>query len=55
MDAMAQAAVALLKDRDRLRAMARAGRQEAQRKYCTSRVIPKYEEFYQSILRASGS
>ena len=54
-DAMAQAAVALLKDRDRLQAMARAGRQEAQQKYCSTRVIPKYEEFYRSILRASDS
>jgi N-acetyl-alpha-D-glucosaminyl L-malate synthase BshA len=53
-DAMSAAAVGLLKDRDRLREMARAGRQEAQRTYCASRVIPKYEEFYESILRNSG-
>ncbi|MGO8717622.1 MAG: N-acetyl-alpha-D-glucosaminyl L-malate synthase BshA [Acidobacteriaceae bacterium] len=54
-DSMAQAAVGLLKDRDRLKEMARAGRQEAQRTYCASCVIPKYEEFYESILRSSGS
>ena len=53
-EAMSQAAVALLKDRDRLNAMALAGRQEAQRTYCASRVIPKYEAFYESILRASA-
>ncbi len=52
-DAMSHAAVALLKDRDRLKAMALAGRQEAQRIYCASRVIPKYEAFYESVLRAS--
>ncbi|HVC90581.1 MAG TPA: N-acetyl-alpha-D-glucosaminyl L-malate synthase BshA [Acidobacteriaceae bacterium] len=52
-NAMSQAAVALLQDRDRLQAMALAGRQEAQRTYCASRVIPKYEAFYESILRAS--
>jgi N-acetyl-alpha-D-glucosaminyl L-malate synthase BshA len=52
-DAMSHAAVALLKDRDRLKAMALAGRQEAQRTYCASRVIPKYEAFYESVLRAS--
>lgn len=52
-DAMSQAAVALLKDPDRLKAMALAGRQEAQRTYCASRVIPKYEAFYESILLAS--
>ncbi|MGC2512243.1 MAG: N-acetyl-alpha-D-glucosaminyl L-malate synthase BshA, partial [Acidobacteriaceae bacterium] len=53
-DAMSAAAVGLLKDRDRLKEMARAGRQEAQKTYCASRVIPKYEEFYESILRNSG-
>ena len=53
-EAMSQAAVALLKDRDRLNAMALAGRQEAQRTYCASRVIPRYEAFYESILRASA-
>jgi L-malate glycosyltransferase len=53
-DAMAAAAAGLLQNRDRLREMARAGRQEAQRTYCASRVIPRYEEFYESILRASG-
>jgi N-acetyl-alpha-D-glucosaminyl L-malate synthase BshA len=54
-DSMAEAAVGLLKDRARLKEMARAGRQQAQRTYCASRVIPKYEEFYESILRNSGS
>jgi glycosyltransferase involved in cell wall biosynthesis len=53
-DAMAAAAAGLLQNRDRLREMARAGRQEAQRTYCASRVIPRYEEFYESILRVSG-
>ncbi|MGH9617061.1 MAG: glycosyltransferase, partial [Acidobacteriaceae bacterium] len=54
-DSMTAAAVGLLKDRGRLIAMAKAGRAEAQRTYCASRVIPKYEEFYESILRNSGS
>jgi N-acetyl-alpha-D-glucosaminyl L-malate synthase BshA len=54
-DSMAEAAVELLKDRDHLKEMARAGRQEAQRTYCASRVIPKYEEYYESILRNSGT
>jgi N-acetyl-alpha-D-glucosaminyl L-malate synthase BshA len=53
-DGMSAAAVALLQDRNRLKEMAHAGRQEAQRTYCASRVIPKYEEFYESILRNSG-
>jgi N-acetyl-alpha-D-glucosaminyl L-malate synthase BshA len=54
-DAMAAASIALLKDRDRLNTMAKAARAEAQRTYCASRVIPKYEEFYASILRGSVS
>jgi N-acetyl-alpha-D-glucosaminyl L-malate synthase BshA len=54
-DSMAQAAIGLLQDRDRLKEMARAGRQEAQRTYCASRVIPQYEEFYESVLRSSGT
>lgn len=53
-DAMAEAAITLLKDRTRLTEMGKAARQEAQRTYCASRVIPKYEEFYASILRDSG-
>jgi N-acetyl-alpha-D-glucosaminyl L-malate synthase BshA len=52
-DAMAQAAVALLQDRARLRTMATAARQRAQKTYCASRVIPQYEEFYRSLLRDS--
>lgn len=52
-DAMAQAAVALLQDRVRLRTMATAARQRAQKTYCASRVIPQYEEFYRSLLRDS--
>lgn len=53
-DAMAGAAVRLLKDRPQLEEMSRAARREAQRTYCASRVIPKYEEFYASILRGSA-
>ncbi|MHB8301381.1 MAG: N-acetyl-alpha-D-glucosaminyl L-malate synthase BshA [Acidobacteriaceae bacterium] len=52
-DAMAQAAVALLQDRERLSAMAKGGRQKAQQTYCASRVVPRYEEFYESMLRGS--
>lgn len=52
-DAMAKAAIALLQDRKRLDAMARAGRQKAQQTYCATKVIPRYEEFYESMLRDS--
>jgi N-acetyl-alpha-D-glucosaminyl L-malate synthase BshA len=52
-DGMAQAAVSLLQDPARLLAMSKAARCEAQQTYCASHVIPKYEKFYESILRAS--
>ncbi|MGC1781248.1 MAG: N-acetyl-alpha-D-glucosaminyl L-malate synthase BshA [Acidobacteriaceae bacterium] len=54
-DSMAQGAIDLLRDRERLGKMAKAARCEAQRTYCASKVIPKYEEFYESILRVSGN
>lgn len=54
-DAMAQGALDLLNDRARLNAMAKAGRTEAQKTYCSSRVIPKYEAFYESTLRNSAN
>jgi N-acetyl-alpha-D-glucosaminyl L-malate synthase BshA len=52
-DAMGAAAIALLQDRKRLAAMAQAGRHKAQQTYCTTRVIPLYEQFYESLLRHS--
>jgi len=53
-EAMAEEAIGLLRDRERLAAMSKAARAEAQRTYCASHVIPKYEEFYASILRGSA-
>jgi N-acetyl-alpha-D-glucosaminyl L-malate synthase BshA len=48
--AMAQAAVALLRDPARLEAMAHAARAKAQRNFCATRIIPLYENFYEQIL-----
>lgn len=50
-EAMAKAAIALLQDPDRLQAMAKAGRRRAQQTYCASKVIPRYEAFYEKMLR----
>lgn len=52
-DAMAEAAVWLLKEPARLQEMSKAARAEARRTYCATKVIPQYEEFYASILRDS--
>jgi L-malate glycosyltransferase len=49
-DAMADAAIDLLKDPDRLDEMGRAGRAFAQARYCASRIIPLYEKYYEEVL-----
>jgi N-acetyl-alpha-D-glucosaminyl L-malate synthase BshA len=49
-DAMASAAIGLLQDEARLRAMSEAGRKTAQDHFCASRVIPLYEEYYDRVI-----
>jgi hypothetical protein len=51
---MAAGAVALLKDRDRLEAMREAGRRTAQKRFCSSLVVPQYVRYYQSVLDNAG-
>jgi N-acetyl-alpha-D-glucosaminyl L-malate synthase BshA len=47
---MAAGAVSLLKDRNRLDAMREAGRKTAQKRFCSSLVVPHYVKYYESIL-----
>ena len=54
-DGMARAAVELLSDSARYEAMATAARQTAQKRYCASRIIPKYEEFYERVLELDAA
>jgi N-acetyl-alpha-D-glucosaminyl L-malate synthase BshA len=49
-DGMAAGAVELLKDRDRLEAMRDAGRKTAQKRFCSSLVVPHYVRYYESVL-----
>jgi L-malate glycosyltransferase len=49
-DAMADAAVELLLDSDKLDTMATAARQTAQQRFCASKIIPKYEAYYERVL-----
>lgn len=49
-DGMAAAAIDLLTHKDRLAEMSRAARQTAQKRFCTSNIIPLYERFYESVL-----
>jgi L-malate glycosyltransferase len=49
-DAMAEAAVELLSNAALLEKMGRAGRAAAQARYCSSRIIPLYEKYYEEVL-----
>jgi N-acetyl-alpha-D-glucosaminyl L-malate synthase BshA len=49
-DAMADAAIELLKNTEQLDEMRRAGRASAQERYCASRIIPMYEKYYEEVL-----
>jgi glycosyltransferase involved in cell wall biosynthesis len=49
-DAMAAASVALLSDPERHQAMRKAARKTAQDRFCSTRILPRYIEFYESLL-----
>jgi hypothetical protein len=51
---MAQAAIELLGDESKLRMMGKRSRQAAQAKFCASRIIPKYEEFYKLVVERTS-
>jgi N-acetyl-alpha-D-glucosaminyl L-malate synthase BshA len=53
-DAMSYAAIELLTDETKREAMATAGRQSAQKRFCASRIIPLYEEYYEQVLNKAG-
>jgi N-acetyl-alpha-D-glucosaminyl L-malate synthase BshA len=49
-DAMAEGALGLLRDRSHLEAMREAGRKTAQSRFCSSLVVPHYVRYYEEIL-----
>ncbi len=49
-DRMARYAIELLSDENKLSGMAKAARCAAQARFCTSKIIPQYEEFYRRVL-----
>jgi N-acetyl-alpha-D-glucosaminyl L-malate synthase BshA len=53
-DAMATAAIELLHDRPRLEAMAQAARRTAQDRFCASRIIPLYEDYYRRVVNRAS-
>lgn len=53
-DAMARYAIEILSDEKRLRDMGKTARWEAQSRFCSSRIIPEYEKFYERVLERSA-
>lgn len=53
-DTMARYAIELLKDESRLRTMGKAARAVAQARFCSSRIVPQYEDFYRRVLERSS-
>jgi N-acetyl-alpha-D-glucosaminyl L-malate synthase BshA len=49
-DAMARGAIELLRDPERLNEMREAGRRTAQKRFCSTLVLPQYVQFYESLL-----
>jgi L-malate glycosyltransferase len=52
-DAMARAALQLLGDRERLNTMRDAARRAAQKRFCSSLVVPQYLRYYEQVLGRS--
>ena len=53
-DTMARYAIELLSDEKALHEMAMASRAVAQSRFCASRIIPQYEEFYRRVLERAS-
>src|SRR3984885_8107637 len=53
-EAMAGYVVELLEDEDHLREMGKACREAAQKRFCSSMIIPQYEDFYRRVLERSS-
>ena len=53
-DTMAGYAVEILRDEKRLREMGKTARWEAQSRFCSSKIIPEYEKFYERVLERSA-
>jgi len=53
-DEMARCAIDVLSDEEKLREMGQHARQSAQARFCASRIIPKYEDFYREVLERAS-
>jgi L-malate glycosyltransferase len=53
-DEMAKYAIEVLGDDAKLREMGKMARYNAQARFCASKIIPKYEDFYRSVLNGKS-
>lgn len=53
-DTMARYALELLRDDDKLHAVAKQARAVAQSRFCSSKIVPQYEAFYKRVLERSS-
>ena len=53
-DTMANYAIELLSDDKRLAQMGKQARFEAESRFCSSEIIPQYEQFYRRVLERSS-
>jgi glycosyltransferase involved in cell wall biosynthesis len=53
-DGMAEGAIGLLKDRDRLEEMRETARRAAQKRFCATLVLPQYVKYYEAVLGQAG-
>ncbi|HEY3625456.1 MAG TPA: N-acetyl-alpha-D-glucosaminyl L-malate synthase BshA [Terracidiphilus sp.] len=53
-DGMAEGAIGLLQDRDRLEEMRETARRAAQKRFCATLVLPQYVKYYEAVLGQAG-
>ena len=51
---MAKYAIDLLSDEDKLKQMGKQARASAQARFCASKIIPLYENYYREVLERSS-
>jgi glycosyltransferase involved in cell wall biosynthesis len=53
-DTMARYAIELLGDESRLQSMAKAARAVAQSRFCSSKIVPQYEDYYRRVVERTS-
>jgi N-acetyl-alpha-D-glucosaminyl L-malate synthase BshA len=54
-ESMATGAISLLLDEDRLQTLSKAARKTAQTRFCASKIIPLYEEYYKRVIERTNT